>query len=199
MTRSHHTTHSHKTLYHSYHSLHCRCLITPYCLCPLPFLFSSLPLQLGFRDTANTSSPSNRKDTIPGSDSGGGPGSFSASRGDRALPPVPQTATPLFTPEGSDGGSQGSSVSYPPPPAPVTSSPAHTQNTDTSHTESHREMGRLAAEEEGDSVEDQRQLTQHSSDGQGPTTETHGTYLEALTGSTYSTLYSTTFFFIYFL
>ena len=54
-------------------------------------------------------------------------------------------------------------------------------------------MGRLAAEEEGDSEEEQRQMTQHSSDGQGPSNETHGTYLEALTGSTYSTLLSTFF------
>jgi hypothetical protein len=83
-------------------------------------------------------------------------------------------------------------VSYPPPPAPVTSSPVHTQNADT---ESHREMGRLAADEEGDSVEDQRQQTQHSLGGQGPTNETHGTYLEALTGSTYSALHCAFSFF----
>ena len=69
----------------------------------------------------------------------------------------------------------------------------NTQHADTAHSESHRDMGRLAAEEEGDSEEEQRQMTQHSSDGQGPSNETHGTYLEALTGSTYSTLLSTFF------
>ena len=158
----------------------------------------SLPsLQLGFRDTSNTS-PSYRKESTPGSESGGGgPGSLSASRGERAVPPVPQTATPEGS--GSEGESQGSSVSYPPPPAPVTSSPVHnTQHADTAHSESHRDMGRLAAEEEGDSEEEQRQMTQHSSDGQGPSNETHGTYLEALTGSTYSKPLSTFYFLSFF-
>lgn len=75
---------------------------------------------------------------------------------------------------------------------PVISSPVrNTQKTDTVHTETLREMGRLATEEEGDSEEEQRELTQRSSDGQGLANETHGTYLEALTGSTYSTVHST--------
>ena len=52
----------------------------------------------------------------------------------------------------------------------------------------HRQIGRLIAGEAGDSEEEQRQPTQHGSEGQEPVNETHGTYLDALTGSTYSTL-----------